>query len=73
VTLFLSPSPLAFFVFSGFIATEFHRYQVINRLLLQEQWWRPAAEALKKMNSAEKRHHFWCFMFWSLTFWIFSV
>ncbi|KAI9384510.1 hypothetical protein POPTR_012G071450v4 [Populus trichocarpa] len=26
----------AFFVFSGFIATEFHRYQVINQLLLQE-------------------------------------
>jgi len=31
----LFPSP-AFFVFSGFIATEFHRYQVINRLLFQE-------------------------------------
>jgi hypothetical protein len=37
VTLFfLSPSSYVFFVFSGFIATEFHCYQVINRLLLQE-------------------------------------
>jgi len=35
VALFFVSSP-AFFVFSGFIATKFHRYQVINRLLLQE-------------------------------------
>jgi len=33
---FLSPSSYVFFVFSGFIATEFHCYQVINRMLLQE-------------------------------------
>jgi len=33
---FIVSSPPAFFVCSGFIATEFHRYQVINRLLLQE-------------------------------------